>query len=85
MKLFPTFQNVNTLVLILAILLVVPIFISLWNNRKTLEVLRMGTEQAVNLGIDTNKQIKKVLLRIVCITTMLCFISKLLSGSSSRI
>ena len=70
MKLFPTFQNVNTLVLILAILLVVPIFISLWNNRKTLEVLRMGTEQAVNLGIDTNKQIKKVLLQIVILSAI---------------
>ncbi len=70
MKLFPTFQNVNTLVLILAILLVVPIFISLWNNRKTLEVLRMGTEQAVNLGIDTNKQIKKVLLQIVILSAV---------------
>ena len=70
MKLFPTFQNVNTLVLVLAILLVIPIFISLWNNRKTLEVLRMGTEQAVNLGIDTNKQIKKVLLQIVILSAI---------------
>ena len=70
MKLFPTFQNVNTLVLVLAILLVIPIFISLWNNRKTLEVLRMGTEQAVNLGIDTNKQIKKVLLQIVILSAV---------------
>lgn len=70
MKLFPTFQNVNTLVLVLAILLVIPIFISLWNNRKTLEVLRMGTEQAVNLGIDTNKQIKKVLIQIVILSAV---------------
>lgn len=70
MKLFPTFQNVDTTVLIFAILLLVPIFISLWRNRKTLEVLRMGTEQSVNLGIDTNKEIKKVFLQIVILSAI---------------
>lgn len=70
MKLFPTFQNVDTTVLIFAILLLVPIFISLWRNRKTLEVLRMGNEQAVNLGIDTNKEIKKVFLQIVILSAI---------------
>lgn len=70
MKLFPTFQNVDTLVLIIAIFLIGPIFISLWQNRKTLEVMRMGTEQAVNLGIDTNKQIKKVFLQIVILSAV---------------
>ena len=70
MKLFPTFQNVDTIVLIIAIFLIIPIFISLWQNRKTLEVMRMGTEQAVNLGIDTNKQIKKTFLQIVILSAV---------------
>lgn len=70
MKLFPTFQNVDTTVLIFAILLLVPIFISLWRNRKTLEVLRMGNEQAVNLGVDMNKEIKKVFLQIVILSAI---------------
>lgn len=70
MKLFPTFQNVDSVVLLIAVFLIIPIFISLWNNRKTLEVLRMGTEQAVNLGIDTNRQIKKVFLQIVILSAI---------------
>ncbi|MGP6147351.1 iron chelate uptake ABC transporter family permease subunit [Jeotgalibaca sp. A122] len=70
MKLFPTFQNVDTFVLVCAILMIIPILISLWRNRKTLEVLRMGTEQAVNLGIDTNKEIKKVFLQIIILSAI---------------
>ena len=70
MKLFPTFQNVDTVVLIIAIFLIIPIFISLWRSRKTLEVMRMGTEQAINLGIDTNKQIKKIFLQIVILSAI---------------
>lgn len=70
MKLFPTFQNVDTFVLVCAILMIIPILISLWRNRKTLEVLRMGIEQAVNLGIDTNKEIKKVFLQIIILSAI---------------
>lgn len=70
MKLFPTFQNVNQLVLLVAVAMMVPIMVSLWRKRKVLEVLRMGTAQAVNLGIDTDKEIKQIFVQIVILSAV---------------
>lgn len=70
MRLFPTFQNVSNQVLLIAIILSVPILWSLWRKTKIIEVLAMGPEQAINLGLDTNKEVKKVFLQVIVLSAI---------------
>lgn len=70
MRLFPTFQNVSNSVFYLAALLALLVLLSLWRKRKTIEVLAMGTEQAINLGIDANREIRMVFLHVIILATI---------------
>lgn len=70
MRLFPTFQNVSNSVFYLAALLALLVLLSLWRKRKTIEVLAMGTEQAINLGINANREIRMIFLHIIILATI---------------
>ena len=69
-RLFPTFQNVDNSVLLLAAVLMLPIIISLWRKRNILEVLEMGNDHAINLGIDTNKEVKRILMQVIVLSAV---------------
>lgn len=70
MRLFPTFQNVSNSVLILATFIALPVVISLWRKRRLLEVLALGPEQAINLGVDADKEVKKVFLQVILLSAI---------------
>lgn len=75
-KMFASFSSVNTDILIIAIILILIIFAFIYDDIKKLDVMLLGREQSINLGIDHDKLTKKILL----IVSLLVSISTALVG-----
>lgn len=65
-KIFASFENVNVDVLVLAIIVCLIIFAVVYDDIKKYDVLLLGKDNAINLGINYEKFSKKTLL-VVCI------------------
>lgn len=73
-NLFASFATVNPELLWVSAVIVVLVSIWLWTQRGTLDVLTLGRETAVSLGVDYPKVVRRVLLvatLLVCVSTAL--------------
>ena len=61
-KMYASFTNINTDILIIALVLICGIFIFTYKDIKKLDVMNLGREIAINLGINHDKLSKKLLL-----------------------
>lgn len=61
-KLFASFNNVNTDILIISMIMIIAITPFIYDDIKYLDVLSLGRDHAINLGIDYDKVIKKFLI-----------------------
>lgn len=59
------FNNVNTEVIIFSLILIDLLIIFLWNDLKLLDVISLGKDQAINLGVDYDRTIRRLLLGVV--------------------
>lgn len=59
------FKNVNKSVIAFSVVLIFLIIFALRKELKTLDVLTLGRDQAINLGVDYDRTIKKLLLGVV--------------------
>ena len=59
------FNNVNVEVIVFSILLLVGLVIVLWKDLKLLDVITLGREMAINLGVDYNRTVRRLLLGVV--------------------
>ncbi|PJN88293.1 MULTISPECIES: iron chelate uptake ABC transporter family permease subunit [Bacillaceae] len=75
-KMFASFNNVNTDLLTLAIILMIAAMIYFMRFLKYLDVMSLGRDQAVNLGVDYDFVTKRVLI----VVTILISISTALIG-----
>lgn len=75
-KMFASFNNVNTDLLILAIVLMIAAIGYFFRLMKYLDVMSLGRDQAINLGVDYDYVTKRVLI----IVTILISISTALIG-----
>lgn len=75
-KMFASFNNVNTDLLILAIVLMIGAIAYFFRLMKYLDVMSLGRDQAINLGVDYDYVTKRVLI----IVTILISISTALIG-----
>ncbi|MCK1994359.1 iron chelate uptake ABC transporter family permease subunit [Peribacillus muralis] len=75
-KMFASFNNVNTDLLTLAIILMIAVMIYFMRFLKYLDVMSLGRDQAVNLGVDYDFVTKRVLIAV----TILISISTALIG-----
>ena len=75
-KLFASFSLVNTKILLISIIILLIIFAFIYDDIKKLDILSLGRDQAINLGINYDKLAKKILL----IVTMLVSIATALVG-----
>lgn len=67
-SLVASFQNVNQEIIIFSILCLAGVVISLRKELALLDVLTLGKEQAINLGVDYDRCIRKLLLGVtLCI------------------
>ncbi|MEF2096219.1 iron chelate uptake ABC transporter family permease subunit [Bacillus sp. CFBP9009] len=75
-KMFASFNNVNTDLLTLAIILMIVAMIYFMRFLKYLDVMSLGRDQAINLGVDYDFVTKRVLI----VVTVLISISTALIG-----
>ncbi|MGN0466186.1 MAG: iron chelate uptake ABC transporter family permease subunit [Lachnospiraceae bacterium] len=60
-----SFSNINDEIIILSFILMVIVFFALRKELAVLDVITLGKNQAINLGVDYNRTIKKLLLGVV--------------------
>lgn len=59
------FNNINSNVIIFSIILLILLTIFLWKEIKLLDVITLGRNQAINLGVDYDRVIRKLMLGVV--------------------
>lgn len=59
------FNNVNSEVIVFSLVLLVILVIFLWNDLKLLDVITLGKDQAINLGVDYDRVVRRLLLGVV--------------------
>lgn len=69
-KMFASFNNVNTDLLIIAIVIMLLTIGYFWRFTKYLDVLSLGKEQAINLGIDYDYVVKRLLIVIAILVSV---------------
>ncbi|GIO07655.1 putative ABC transporter permease protein YclO [Brevibacillus reuszeri] len=69
-RMFASFNNVNTDLLVISFILVIAIAIYFWRYMKYLDVLALGRDQAVNLGIDYDFVVKRFLIVIALLVSI---------------
>ena len=73
-KLFASFNNVNVDILFLSIILVILMIPFVWDDIKYYDVMSLGKDQAINLGVDYDKIMKKsfvIIAILIAISTSL--------------
>lgn len=61
-SLYASFNNVNTDILFISIVIVLLVFAFMYDDIKKLDVLLLGRENAINLGVNYDKLSKKILV-----------------------
>lgn len=69
-KMFASFNNVNTGILTLSGIIFLAIVLYTWRYFKTFDVLALGREQAINLGVEYEKIVKRMLLIIAILVSV---------------
>ena len=59
------FNNVNIEVIAFAILILIALTVYLWRDLQLLDVITLGKDRAINLGVDYDKTIRRLLLGVV--------------------
>ena len=69
-KLVESFSNVNVDILMLSIFIILGITPFIYDDLKLLDVINLGKDQAINLGVDYDKATKKMLLVVAVLTAI---------------
>lgn len=59
------FTNVNSEVIIFSLVLLLALTAFLWKDLKLLDVITLGKDQAINLGVDYDRTVRRLLLGVV--------------------
>ncbi len=76
-KLFASFTNVNTSILLVVIIILLMIVAFIYDDMKKIDVLHLGRDNSISLGVDYDKISKKLLI----VVSILISISTALVGS----
>ena len=60
-----SFSNVNSEIILLSVVMIALVLFCLRKDLKVLDVITLGKEQAINLGVDYDRTIKRLLLGVV--------------------
>ncbi|MDM5297427.1 iron chelate uptake ABC transporter family permease subunit [Bacillus pumilus] len=69
-KSFASFNQINTDILLISSILFVVLCLYIWRFRSILDVMSLGKEHAVNLGIDYDRTTKKMLIIIAVLVSI---------------
>lgn len=63
-SLIASFNKVNSKIIFISLIVIACVIIYLWKDLKMLDVLSLGKEQAINLGVNYDKCVKKLLIGV---------------------
>lgn len=69
-KLVPGFDHVNSELIALSLLFIVITIIIFWRDIKLLDVITLGKNQAINLGVDYDKVVSRLLIGVTFFITI---------------
>lgn len=69
-KMFASFNNVNTDILLIVIIIIIGIGCFIYKDINKLDVMLLGRETAINLGVDHDKLSKKILLVVALLVSI---------------
>jgi len=69
-KLFASFNLVNTKIIVVSIIIIVILGLFLYKDFGKLDVMSLGREQAINLGVDYDKFSKKILVIVAILVSL---------------
>ncbi|MCI6692855.1 MAG: iron chelate uptake ABC transporter family permease subunit [Clostridium sp.] len=69
-KLFASFSLVNTRILVVSVIILVIMGVILYRDFNKLDVMSLGREQAINLGVDYDKFSKKILFFVAILVSL---------------
>lgn len=69
-RMFASFNNINTDILIIAIIAVLLVTVYFFKFTKYLDVLSLGKEQAINLGVDYDYVVKRLLIIVAILVSI---------------
>ncbi|SFK31912.1 iron chelate uptake ABC transporter family permease subunit [Brevibacillus centrosporus] len=69
-KMFASFNNVNTDLLIISFVLIIAVGIYFWKYIKYLDVMSLGRDQAINLGVNYDFVVKRFLIIIAILVSI---------------
>ncbi|WP_346867819.1 MULTISPECIES: iron chelate uptake ABC transporter family permease subunit [unclassified Clostridium] len=69
-KIFASFANVNTDILLISVIALLIIFVLFYDDVKKLDVMLLGRDQAINLGIDFDRFSKKILIVVAVLVSI---------------
>ena len=59
------FNNINAEVIVFSLLILAALTVFLWKDLMLLDVLTLGKDQAINLGVDYDRTVRRLLLGVV--------------------
>lgn len=75
-SLYASFSNVNTEILMMSVIMIIAIIPFIYDELKMLDVISLGKDHAINLGVNYDKVVKKLII----VVAMLVSISTALVG-----
>lgn len=75
-SLYASFSNVNTEILMMSVIMITAIIPFIYDELKMLDVISLGKDHAINLGVNYDKAVKKIII----VVAMLVSISTALVG-----
>ena len=69
-KLYASFGNINTDIIMLSIIMIVIMIPFIYDDLKYLDVIGLGKEHAVNLGVDYDKVVKKMIIVVAILVSI---------------
>ena len=69
-KMFASFNNINTDILLLAVILVVLVLLYMYRYARYFDVLALGRDMAVNLGVPFESVVKRLLMMIAILISV---------------
>lgn len=69
-KLFASFSLVNTEIILVSVVILLILGLVLYKDFSKLDVMSLGREQAINLGVDYDKFSKKILLSVAILVSL---------------
>lgn len=69
-KMMASFNNVNTEILLISTIVIILTFAYCYDLIKVLDVMSLGRDEAINLGVNYDKMVKKMLVVVMILTSV---------------